>query len=146
MKSLIVTALLVSFNAFSCPDLSGSFLQCRSLNGVLSNQREAVYSQAEVDGVTSYIFESVDEETSRKKTQKVRADGKAISQMDRKGVTETTRTYCEGNALIQEIVFSKSGLILGTGQKVMARVGNTVLTTIVGKLGGELINDQLACE
>lgn len=146
MKFLIVPALLVSFQAFSCPDLQGSFSQCRSTNGVLTNLKEVIVTQSETDGVTSYTLDSVDEISNRRSSQTVLADGKTISQMDSEGVTETTRTYCEGNSLIQEVVFSKAGLILGTGQRVMVRSGNSISSTIVGKLGGQLITDQLICE
>lgn len=146
MKMLSVCALFLSFQALACPDLSGTYALCRAQNGIMKNLKDVVMTQNLDNSYPTFTLQSTEVATGKASTQIMKADGVSVSKTDRHGVMETTRTYCDGNALIQEIIYSQTGVVLGTGQRVMIKDGAILTTTILGNLGTEVLRDQLICE
>lgn len=118
MRILAAALLLVSAQAFACPDLTGSFT-CSTPNGteVLN------LSQADKNGVTVYNYNGSD----------IPADNQAYPMQDDQSIKEATfRAWCEGASL--------KGNLIGKYYNAGSYFGDLNMTLDLSLQGNDLLN------
>ncbi len=117
MRLLSIALFMTSFSALAaCPDLSGTYPVCKSVDGVLDDESGMVISQRIENNVTIYSSVSM----AGVPSDDMIMDGSErtihTSQDDGSHGIEVTSSKCEGNAVV-----SKS--VMTTGNDVVTTVG-----------------------
>lgn len=143
MRILASLALLVSVNAFACPDLTGSFT-CTNQDGTTST---LAMSQENKDGVTIYNYDG----------QSLPADGQVYKMDDSQNLKDgTIKATCDDNAntMNTEILgkYYENGEFAGDLTLDIAMsldASSNLLQVYTGKIvnqGGDYpINQQMTC-
>lgn len=149
----LFTAVLLSsfsFAAMACPNLAGSYLQCRSQTSNESDTTDLIITQTTRNRVTTYTMTGRDDEGSAT-TLTLIADGVArtekIQDEDSGLVFEvTTRTSCKGQTLETLMITKLQGQDLGSVTSRSSKRGGTLVTETTGQMMGQEIRHTVLCE
>ncbi|GEM_PF-4231935 len=145
MRYLAIAALIISTSAMACPEISGNFSGCKNSMGEALAGMEI--SQSVNAGITTYHSVSVDEETGEVLKEELIADGIARGATDTEGFQTINTVKCDGDKIIIDSKISnESAGISGTGQSLIFKSGNQLVTRIMGEINGNMFEDKIVCE
>lgn len=147
MRFLSFAILLTSASAFACPDLSGTFATCRSLNGNATTMSNVVITQTE----EGFMMESTDAEGTRA-SEMIYTDGRAMVETETDAesgltmTTTTTATCVGGSNLNLNSDLSVNEQPIGNMLISVSRSGPQLIQEITGEVMGQPVTDTVVCE
>lgn len=138
---------LISLPVFACPQLAGTYLNCRSTTGNTSGVTDLVVTQ---QGVT-YVVSGIENSTHERMTETFVANGmplqntRLIPRLNVRANTTITTT-CEGQ-MLKATGFARSvGMPVGDATVEVRRRGRGLEVRATGRLMGVPVSDTLICE
>jgi hypothetical protein len=138
---------LASLPVFACPQLAGTYLNCRSTTGATSGVTDLVVTQ---QGIT-YVVSATENSTHERMTETFVANGvpaqntRVIPRINVRANTTITTT-CDGQVLKASGVARSAGLPVGDAAVEVRRRGRGLEVRATGRLAGIPVSDTLICE
>ena len=151
MRIVIIALTFISFSALACPQLSGSYPNCRSVTNNNDVDYDIVVSQRIVNSAVEYTVSATDSETHERSTYSILADGitrnEQIVDSDW-GITFdiSTNAKCMGDSLVVSTTTNLNGELYGNTISRIIKVGNEIYQETKGEMMGQSINDLVICQ
>lgn len=151
MRVLAAIFAFSSFSAFAaCPNLAGTYANCRSTTGSVGGSTELIVTQKETAGVTTYTFSAINDETQERDADDLIADGISRSETAQDpnyGEVKVSLVYkCSGDSLIGNENVLVQGMPFLDLHNTSVKTGNTLTRTYTGTVIGYPIQDTHICE
>lgn len=151
MRFLAALALLVSSSAFACPDLAGTYAECRSTTGQSPGSTNMVVTQSVANKITTFDVVATNNETNERENETYRADGKINTQVisdPESGITleTTSKISCTATTLNIDMSVKLNGEAAGYANIKVAKVGSQLIVDSTNFDGEETIVEKEICE
>lgn len=150
MKYVVCMAtILLSVNAFACPDLTGRYSKCQS--EINPNMRGEYIAEEYIKDGTKYVaVKFIDDETDEERTDTFRTDGVMESRKEKVpnlGITVKieTRSRCEGDKVIGDSEVFFLGKRVGSFVTKIFKQNGNLNTHIDGKVLTKVFNKRIVC-
>ncbi len=150
MRTLILTFAFISSSAFACPNLAGTYAQCKSDTGQMEETGKTVVTQASRGNITTYTVVTEDPTTHEQSTETYRTDGRVYSQttMDQDtgiSLVQKTSSTCVGDKLQINVTITIQNELFASLKTSVSKKDNTYVQETSGTSMGETINDTVTC-
>ncbi len=151
MRFLAVAALLVSSSAFACPNLSGTYANCRSTTGQTPGSTNMIVTQSVANKITTYEVSATNNETNERENETYRADGQINTQVisdPESGITLETssKISCTDTTLTIDLNVKLNGQAAGYANIKVVKVGSQLIVDSTSFDGEETIVEKEICE
>jgi uncharacterized protein YcgI (DUF1989 family) len=149
MRLLALSSLLAVTSAMACPDLAGTYKNCRSTTGQGLSYHDVVMAQTVDKGITTYILNMINDEDNAASEDVMVTDGQARSQTDETdmGKLEMTSTSsCEGDMLHNMASMTLDGEEVAEVMTMFSKENGTMTYKITGQVFGLPAEDTIICE
>lgn len=151
MRALFIALTLASTSAFACPQLAGTYKECRSTTGNSSGSTDMVVSQSVQNKVSTYTVTATNNDSQERETEIYKADGKAvvesIEDTDSGMIFQTsTVVSCSGNVLNINIDMKLNGMKIGYSKVKVSKNGKQLIIDSKNFDGEEEVTDKEICE
>lgn len=132
MKILFVIFMSTSLSVFACPDLSGSYLECRPTTGHSTGSRDMVVTQSHESGITTYSASAINSQSNERETATYKADGLRkeevlIDPINHRSTIISTLIYCKEDKLNIHINLSSEGKQTGFSDVTVFKLGSQLI-------------------
>lgn len=149
MKSAILfTAVILSINAYACPDLEGRYPNCKS--EIRDIRGEYVVEQFLKDNVTHYQLHYIDDETDENRSDSIKTDGSLESRKERLPIVGLkvkidSRFRCTSDAIVSDANVYFFGALVGQFKTKIYKEGNTLFSNLDGSYLGQPLSKRIVC-
>lgn len=148
MRTFIFALSLMTSTAFACPNLAGSYKECKNSKGE-SVSTNMLVTQKVQNRVTIYDVSIISSESQQRESEIYKTDGKpVIVKMEEAGMVFTTKTVstCNANTLNINIDMTLNGEAAGWSKVKVSKVGKQLIIDSEGFDGEEQTTDREICE
>lgn len=148
MRTFIFALSLMTSTAFACPNLAGSYKECKNSKGE-SVSTDMLVTQKVQNRVTIYDVSIISSESQQRESEVYKTDGKpVIVKMEEAGMVFTTKTVstCVGNSLHININMTLNGEAAGWSKVKVSKAGKQLIIDSEGFDGEQQTTDREICE
>lgn len=148
--SFLIILMLFSFQAFSCPDISGNYKSCKSDNFLFSTS-ELHINQSLENGIFIFTFNELDEDTGAFNKSVLIADGKKHIVKEPQGPGQPaeytiTAITCSGpQVIVNAQLLTNNNLVADIVMKY-TKSGNVLNQVISGEIYGDSFDTTAICK
>lgn len=150
MRAFWSLTVLVSTSLFACPDLTGKYAVCRSVNDNSVVSTDMVVSQSNRNRITTFNVSATNASTQERETETYKADGRISTDIFRDpdtGMSLETKTVavCKGATLDINVEVKLDGEVFGTSKVTVRKNGPELVMDTVYITDGEEKTDTEIC-
>jgi hypothetical protein len=150
MRTLIGMILLLSSNAFACPDLRGIYKNCQSTSAEGSSQSHVQIEQNLNNNIHQFMIRSTDSQTGDQSVEKYLADGKtrvsSLKDPDNGTVIKTqTTASCSSQSLNVKLNVTIDGESLASMEVKVTKQNGQLVQVFQGENMGETVLETVTC-
>lgn len=150
MRALWPSIVFVSTSVFACPDLSGKYAVCRSLNDNSVLSTDMIVTQTTRNKITTFNVAATNASTQERETEIYKADGRISTDIFRDpdtGMSLETKTVavCKGATLDINVEVKLDGELFGTSKVKVTRNGPELVMETLYNTDGEEKTDTEIC-
>jgi len=150
MRRLLGMILLLSSEAFACPDLSGFYKNCQSTSPEGTSQSNVQIEQNVSNNIYQFIIRSTDSQTGDQSVEKYLADGKTrvstLKDPDNGTVIKTqTTAACTNQSLNVKLYVSIDGETLASMDVKVTKQNGQLVQVFRGENMGEPVSETVTC-
>lgn len=149
MRLIALSMVLAASSAMACPDLTGSYKNCRSTTGQGLTYHDVVMKQRTDEGITTYTLTMVSDEDNEVSEDVMVTDGKTRTQTDESDLGKlvlTSTSSCEGSVLHNMASMSLDGEKVAEVMTMFSKENGTMTYSLEGQVFGLPANDTIVCE
>lgn len=151
MRSALTLAAFLSLPALACPQLAGTYSQCKSNSSSETEVKQIMIEQKVENKITQYTFSTHDVEADEVRIEKYIADGKgktATETNPETGITIKTNTAasCAGAVLKIKMVAEIDAAEFANVVIQISRVENKLVQSFSGTSMGQPVGETVTCE